>query len=208
MTIPTPAFVADDVELSSREQLFKRFFSIEKMTLRHRLFEGGWSEPIVRELFVRGDAVGVLLYDPRLKQIAMVEQFRIGAYRPDQPEAASPWLLEIVAGMFDSDETGEEVVYREVMEEAGIRPYSVTKICEYFVSPGGTDEKLHVYIACCDLSTAGGIHGLEEEGEDIRLHILNRDDVFDALYSGRFNNAASLVALQWLQMHHASIPSH
>lgn len=205
MTIPMPAFSVNDVVLESREQVFKRFFAIEKMTLRHRLFEGGWSEPITRELFVRGDAVGVLLYDPSIRKVAMVEQFRIGAYRPESADNASPWLLEIVAGMFDGGETGEEVVYREAMEEAGVRPYSVTKICDYFVSPGGTDEKLHVYLACCDLSAAGGIHGLEEEGEDIRLHILDIDTVFAGLYSGRFNNAASLVALQWLWMNHAAI---
>lgn len=201
MAIPTPEFNANDVEIVQRETVYKRFFAIEKLSLRHRLFEGGWSEVITRELFVRGEAVGILLYDPALQKIALVEQFRVGALPTSPSSEQSPWLLEIVAGMFDGDETPEAVVYREVKEETGLEPARLIRICEYFVSPGGTSEKLHVYCALCDLTNAGGIHGLPEEGENIRLHVLSVSDVFANLYGGRFNNAASLIALQWLQAH-------
>jgi len=201
MAIPRPTFTKDDVEIEHHEIIFKRFFSIEKLTLRHKLFEGGWSQPITRELFRRGDAVAILLFDPKMQAVAMVEQFRIGAME----QKDGPWLLEIVAGMFDADESAETVAKREVAEETGLEPQSLHFICEYFSSPGGTDEKLSVYCATCDLSNAGGIHGLIEEGEDIRLHVLPVNDIFTHLYSGRFNNAATLIALQWLKMNCHSI---
>lgn len=195
MAIPPPTFGQDDVKIEAQELVFKRFFSIEKLTLRHKLFAGGWSQPITRELFRRGGAVAVLLFDPKLRQVGLVEQFRVGAMT--QPDG--PWLLEIVAGMFDADETAEVVARREVAEETGLEFHSLHFICEYFSSPGGTDEKLSVYCALCDLSNAGGIHGVVEEGEDIRVQVLPVDDVFRHLYSGRFNNAATLIGLQWLQ---------
>lgn len=195
MAIPPPTFGQDDVKIEAQELVFKRFFSIEKLTLRHKLFAGGWSQPITRELFRRGGAVAVLLFDPKLRQVGLVEQFRVGAMT--QPDG--PWLLEIVAGMFDADETAEVVARREVAEETGLELHSLHFICEYFSSPGGTDEKLSVYCALCDLSNAGGIHGVVEEGEDIRVQVLPVDDVFRHLYSGRFNNAATLIGLQWLQ---------
>lgn len=196
MAIPPPTFGQDDVKIEAQELVFKRFFSIEKLTLRHKLFAGGWSQPITRELFRRGGAVAVLLFDPKLRQVGLVEQFRVGAMT--QPDG--PWLLEIVAGMFDADETAEVVARREVAEETGLEFHSLHFICEYFSSPGGTDEKLSVYCALCDLSNAGGIHGVVEEGEDIRVQVLPVDDVFRHLYSGRFNNAATLIGLQWLQL--------
>ena len=89
------------------------------------------------------------------------------------------------------------------MEEANITPYRLQYICEYLSSPGGSDEKLHLYCGLCDLSQAGGVYGLAEEGEDIRVHILVADEVFAELFGGRFNNAATLICLQWLQLNRA-----
>jgi ADP-ribose pyrophosphatase len=194
--IPNPQFTSDDVEIVRREELYKRFFRVEKIFLRHKLFEGGWGKEIGRELFIRGNAVAVVLYDPKLDQIAMVEQFRIGAM--DEPNG--PWLFEVVAGMIEQGESPEEVARRELLEEANISPYAMEYICNYLSSPGGTDEKLHLFCGLCDLSTAGGVYGVPDEGEDIRVHVFAAEDVLGSLYSGAFNNAAAIICLQWLQM--------
>jgi ADP-ribose pyrophosphatase len=73
-------------------------------------------------------------------------------------------------------------------------------VCNYLSSPGGTDEKLHLFCGLCDLSTAGGVYGVPDEGEDIRVHVFAAEDVLGSLYSGAFNNAAAIICLQWLQM--------
>ena len=81
-------------ELINQKSLFSGFFKVEQFQIRHELFAGGETE-ITRELFQRGDAVAVLLYDPAKDRVVMVEQFRVGALEDDQ----GPWLLEIVAGI-------------------------------------------------------------------------------------------------------------
>jgi ADP-ribose pyrophosphatase len=169
--------------------------------LRHKLFDGGWGQEIGRELFVRGEAVAVILYDPQQDTIGLVEQFRIGAL--DEP--AGPWCYEAVAGMLEAGESPEEVARRELVEEANVTPYHMEYICNYLSSPGGTNEKLHLFCGLCDLSNAGGVYGLLEEGEDIRVHILPAEAVFAELLNGHFNNAPTLICLQWLQMNRARL---
>lgn len=194
--IKNPQFNSADVEVTGREILYKRFFRVERICLRHKLFKGGWSREVGRELFVRGNAVAVVVYDPAHDLIGIIEQFRIGAMN----EKNGPWCYEVVAGMVEDGETPEAVARRELMEEASIEPYHLEFICDFLSSPGGSDEKLHLFCALGDLSQAGGVHGLADENEDIRLHCFPADDVFKELLNGRFNNAAALICLQWLQM--------
>ncbi len=194
--IKKPEFNSADVDLVHRENLYKRFFRVEKIVLRHKLFKGGWSKEMSRELFVRGEAVAVVVYDPVHDLIGMIEQFRIGALQ----EPNGPWCYEVVAGMVEEGETPEAVARRELMEEANINPYHMEFICDFLSSPGGSDEKLYLFCALSDLSQAGGIHGLPDENEDIRLHCFPAPAVFAELLNGRFNNAAALICLQWLQM--------
>ena len=192
----SPQFNRDDVELIEREPLHQGFFSMQRLHYRHRLYEGGWSPVIQREVLFRGEAVGAVLYDPRRDLIGLVEQVRPGAMAQ-----TSPWCLEVVAGMVEPGEAIDEVVHRELQEETGITPDAVEYICEYMASPGGCDEKLHVFCAQASLEGLDGeVHGLDSEGEDIRLMVMEADRVFANLYGGRFNNAATLIGLQWLQM--------
>jgi len=199
--IKKPDYTAVDVEIVRREEMYKRFFRVEKIFLRHKLFDGSWGQEIGRELFVRGEAVAVVIYDPVLDLIALVEQFRIGALN----EPNGPWCYEVVAGMLEEGESPSDVAYRELIEEADLRPYHMEYICNYLSSPGGCDEKLHLYCGLCDLSHAGGVFGLQEEGEDIRVHLMPAKDVLENLYGGAFNNAAALICLQWLQLNRARL---
>lgn len=201
MTIQPPAFDLDDVEILQRETVFQGFFRMDALRLRHRLFEGGWSREIKRELFLRGNAVAAVLYDPWQQRIGLIEQFRVGALE----EPGGPWCLEVVAGMIEPDETEEQVMRRELAEEADIPRCQLEYIGNYLSSPGGSAEKLHLFCAVCALENAGGVHGLAEENEDIKLHVFDADAVFSTLYQGRFNNAATLICLQWLQINQARL---
>lgn len=198
MALPKEPYHRDDVNIVQRDELFNAFFRAERLHLRHRLYAGGWSPTITREIFLRGEAIGVVLFDPKHDLIGLVEQFRVGAL--DDPHG--PWCMEVVAGMVEQGETLEDVAWRETAEETSLTPDSMEYICNYIASPGGCDEKLHLFCALIDLKDAGGIHGLEAEAEDIKLHVMSADDVFANLYGGRFNNAATLIALQWLQHNH------
>lgn len=189
-------YSAADAEILKREKLYQGFFRAEKITLKHKLFAGGWSNSMTREMLYRGPAVGVLLYDPVGDRVALVEQFRVGALN----EPAGPWCLEVVAGMVEEGESPEAVAHRELEEEAGVSGVILEYIGNYLSSPGGCDEKLHMYCGMVDLEGVGGIHGLDEENEDIKVHILTCEEVFAGLYTGRCNNPAALITLQWLQL--------
>lgn len=193
-------FTPQDVEIISKETLFKGFFRMIKYRFRHKLFEGGWSEVIEREMFERGHAAALLPYDPVSDQVVLIEQIRVGAL-----EHAHPWQLEIVAGIIDTGESPEQVVRREASEEAGISVEELAKVTSYYPSSGGCSEKLDVYVGKVDASTAHGIHGLDYEGEDIRVHVVSRETAYQWIVEGKFENGASIIALQWLQLNHQSL---
>lgn len=201
MTLPDKRYTATDYELLKREEVFSGFFKMVRLTLRHKLFSGGWSKPIARELFERGHCVGVLLYDPVNQLVGLAEQFRIGALE----QTGSPWLFEVVAGMVEAGESLEEVARREVQEEAGINDIQLVPICDYWVSPGGTSERMHLYCALTDLVDRAGVFGLDHESEDIQLHVLPENQAFEWLDQGVCDNAATTICLMWLRMNHDSL---
>lgn len=192
----TRSFSRADAEVYSRTRVYDGFFSVDALELRHRLFEGGWSSPLRREVFVRPPAVGVLLVDPQRRELVLVEQFRVGAMAAEGKN--SPWLLELVAGMVEAGESPEDVAIREAREEADCAIRELTPIHDYFSSPGGSNEWIHVYCASIDASEVGGVHGCDDENEDIRVVRLSLDQAREAMRQGRLHNAMTLIAVQWL----------
>ncbi len=182
-------------EQVQHENVYDGYYRVDKLHFKHTLFKGGWSPLIDREMFVRGNVTAVLPYDPKNDTVALVEQFRIGAMN-QQPD---PWLMEVIAGMIEPGEQPEEVAVRESKEEAGLTLDKLELIAHYLASPGSTTEEIYIYYTETDLSDAGGLFGLEEEGEDIRLHVLKADDAIAMLDSRKIKNAISIIALQWFK---------
>jgi ADP-ribose pyrophosphatase len=191
------------VEILDQTVGYNGYFRIERYRLRHRLFSGTWSRELVREVFERGHAAAVLPYDPVLDQVVLIEQFRIGALQTP----GDPWLVEIVAGIIGSGETPEEVVRREAIEESGCHLQEVVPICEYFVSPGGTSERISLFCGKVDASQAGGTHGLAEEDEDIRVVVMSADEAIAQMQVGAIKSAAPIIALQWLMLNRDQLRS-
>lgn len=197
MTTLHPTFTKADVETLSRETSHSAFLRVDTLWLRHRLFAGGWSEPMRREILLKDGAVGVLLFDPATNQLVLIRQFRAGMI----DEEGSAWLLELVAGMVQAGEAGAEVAVRESQEEADCTPVDLVRICEYYNSPGTSNEKVSLFCGRVDAGAIGGIHGLEEEHEDIEVVVLSLEEVVAAIASGLINNAMTIIAVQWLQLH-------
>lgn len=183
-------------ECEAGKVLHDGFYRLQTLRYKHTLFNGGWSETQEREQIDRGNVVAVLPYDPKTSQVALVEQFRIGA-RFNQPD---PWLMEVIAGMTEKGEQPEEVAIRETKEEAGIDLGEIELVSRYFASPSSTTEEVFVFAAQCDLSNAGGVYGLAEEGEDIKVHIVSIKQALAWLDEGVIKNAISVIALQWLAL--------
>jgi ADP-ribose pyrophosphatase len=198
-------FTHDDVNLHPVSNVYSGFFKIDLYQFEHALFNGGKSETIHREILERGDAIAVLPYDPVIDSVLLIEQIRIGAIKSKQ----SPWLLECIAGMTDGNEDYESVVKKEAQEEAGLDLTELMFMLSYLSSPGGTTERLHLYLARADLSAMqSGVYGLESEGEDIKTHILKADDAIARLNSGEIDNAATVICLQWLALNKENVRSN
>lgn len=157
-------------------------------------FDGAWSEPIERELLLRGEGVAVLPIDLASDTVLLVEQFRAAAI--EMPGGA--WQAEILAGVVGVGESVEEVARREAFEEGGIRLDRLHAIASYQPSPGASDERLHLFLAPTRLPPSGGVFGLASEHEDIRTRIMSVSSAIDNLDNGCFGNSMTLIALHWL----------
>ena len=184
-------------ELLNKEVGFQGFFRVDTMQVRHTLFEGGWSQPLDRELFQRGECVAAVLYDAIRDQLVMIEQFRVGAMEYDD----TPWLLEIVAGAIEPGETPEQVVIRETQEESGCQVLDLMPAHVFYTTPGGSSERIHLYCARVDSTNVGGIHGLRSEDEDIRVFAVSFDEAMALLENGEIASGIPLVGLYWLAQH-------
>ena len=184
-----------EFELRSNETVFDGFFQMNRYRLRHSSFRGGWCDEMVRERIERLAAVSVLLYDPALDRLVLVEQFRIGLMGTVDP----PWSLETVSGFCDREhELPEQLARREVVEETGCALRALTHIGEFFVSPGMSVERINLYCGWVDAGNASGVYGLSHEGEEMRVATLSRDEAYGELF-GRLNSTSVIMAMQWLQ---------
>jgi len=196
-----PPFNRNDVQILEKDTVWEGFFSLSRYRLRHRKFNGEMSAPMSRERLDKGHGAAAVAFDPIHQKIGLVEQFRVGAL--ESPKG--PWCLEVVAGMVEEGETPSDVILRELEEEAGITQATLTRITDYYSTPGGCSEIIHLFCAVCDLSNKEGIYGLATENEDIYFHVRDAQDVFAIMYTSRVNNAATLIALQWLQANHTTL---
>jgi ADP-ribose pyrophosphatase len=189
----------DALQIIEREVAYQGFFRVDRYRLRHRRYDGGWSGEMSREIFVRGRAVGLLLYDPGRDAVVLVEQFRLPAHLA----GFSAWQLEIVAGLVDHvDESEGEVALREAREEAGLAVLGeLVPVHRFLTSPGATTETVAIFCGRVDAGDADGIHGLAEEQEDIKVVVASADEAIARARAGEIENAIALLALYWLADH-------
>lgn len=201
----------DDVPLveilDTREDYsFHDLFKVIRATLRFRQFDGQLSDPVTRITFERGDSAGVLLYDPDDDDVVLVRQFRYPIYagldrEPEErrdPEQA--WTLEIIAGTQEPGRDVREVAHAELLEEAGyVLRGELHPITTIYPSPGGTSERIHLFLGEVDHSTrAGPGGGVTASGEDTQVVVLPVDDALNMVNSGQIRDAKTIIALQYL----------
>jgi ADP-ribose pyrophosphatase len=184
-----------DMRFDKAETGFSRFLRMDVVHFRHRLYSGEWSGERVYDLVRRGDAVAILLYDPDRESVVLVEQFRLAPVYAGM----SPWQIETVAGLVDGNESYEAVARRETQEEAGLEPIGeLIPIQRYLPSPGHSDETVMLFLGRIDAGRAGGIFGLAEEAEDIRVVVKTMAELEAMLDAGQIETGHTLVCVQWL----------
>lgn len=188
------------VKIHEEKSLYSGFFECSKLNISHSLYAGGESAVFSRELLNRNQAVLVLLYDITKQVVVLVEQFRVGAaqHAIESGQHESAWLVEPVAGMIDEGETAEQAAVREVKEETGLSISELEYILQFYPSPGGYQEILHLYAAEVDSDLVDEYAGNAHEHEDIRVLVMPFSEAKKRLIEASFNVASTFIALQWL----------
>lgn len=188
-------------KLDKHQVLYSRYFRLEELSLSHELFGGGYSNIFTREIFERGSVVALLPYDPERRKVVLIEQFRAGAIGDEK----NPWLLECVAGVIEEGESEERVAIRESQEEAGCEIKQLHQISRHYVSPGGTTELCTLYCGIVDSRGVGGVHGLADENEDIRVEVVDADLAYAMVRDGRIKSSPAIIALLWLELNEQNL---
>ena len=191
----------ENIEVVKKQPLYKKFFRADEYYFKYPHYNGEMSDVVSREILERGNAVGVLLYDPDKDAFIFVEQMRAGIYFAGE----DPWILECVAGMIDGNETPERVAVREAKEEAGADVSDLEPITSYFSSPGGMTEKIFLYCGRTDSCRVADYAGLANEDEDIRVVVMPVAEAEKMLKEGEFRNGLTIIALQWFMMNKSAL---
>ena len=193
------------VRLHRRESLYSGFLDVDLYEVSHELYGGGWSNVLDREVMRRKEIAAVLPFDPVRQEVVLIEQFRGGAWAGNWPH---PWLLECIAGVMEDGESAGEVALREAEEEASCRILELELIGRFFTTPGGSSELVNLFCGRVDAAGVGGIHGLADEGENIKASVWSLSDALSLVEDGQLCNAKTLVALQWLTLNHLRLTSN
>ena len=187
----------ETVELVRHEVAYQGYFKVGRYFFRHSLHRGGLSGVISREVFERGQAGAVLPYDPVRDEVVLIRQFRAGSYVAGH----HPFTWEAVAGIIEANETAEAMIRREAVEEAGLQIAEVMPIATIMLTPGACSESCQVFLGRIDATQAGGVFGLESEGEDILVKVLPFAEAYALVERNEVDNAVGVIALQWLALH-------
>ena len=183
------------VEIERKRRILDDFFKVEEAHLRYERFDGKMS-PVVRRLnFERGDSVAAVIFNPGTQRLLLVNQFKYPAY-----DKGPGWITETVAGMIDKNETPEDAARREIEEEMGYRVTNLEHISTFYVSPGGSSERIVLYYAevnATDKSKAGG--GVGSEDEDIVTVELTLAEALEQIRSGELADAKTILGILWFQ---------
>ncbi|MEI2682262.1 GDP-mannose pyrophosphatase NudK [Erwinia aphidicola] len=159
-------------------------------TLRHK-----------REVYDRGNGATILLYNRDKNSVVLTRQFRIATWVNGNP---SGMLIEACAGLLD-DDSPEDCIRKEAIEETGYAVGEVEKLYELYMSPGGVTELIHFFAAeYCDAQRDNAGGGVEDE--DIDVLEVTFPEAWAMVKDGRIKDGKTVTLLQhaliegWLRL--------
>jgi ADP-ribose pyrophosphatase len=185
------------IEVISEQEVFRKFiFRIKEAHFRFERYDGSMSDETIRLNLDRGDSVAAIVHDTSNDTVVLTEQLRYPTC------AKGPgWIMELPAGVLDESEEPAQALRREIIEEVGYSVSSIEPISTFYVSPGGTSERILLFYASVTPSnrvSSGG--GLESEGEDIRTVSLPVAEALQRVRDGEIVDAKTIIGLQWLEL--------
>lgn len=183
----------DDVRILEKRRVFDDIFGIDEAIVEYRRHDGSWSGPTRQLSFERGDSVAALLTVRGTGRLLLVRQFRYPTC-----EKGPGWLDEIVAGGIAAGESPEDAMAREIREETGHEPGPLQPIATFYVSPGGTSERVILFHAEVSATSGPADSGeLGVDDEDIRVIERDAEELWRDFVSGNLQDGKTIVALLW-----------
>jgi nudix-type nucleoside diphosphatase (YffH/AdpP family) len=187
------------IRIVDQKTVWKRFIHLQTLVLEQTRADGR-VEFLDREVHDHGAAATVLLVDPVRQSVIFVRQFRPGAFFGGHPDG---FLLETPAGLLD-DDSPEDAVTREAMEETGYAVRDVRHLFDIYSSPGTLTERVSCFAAHVDASRREGRGGgVEGEGEDIEIIEMPIDEACALIATGGIVDSKTIMLLQWLMLNRA-----
>jgi nudix-type nucleoside diphosphatase (YffH/AdpP family) len=192
--VPHPADPQRNPRVRLRELtvVYDAWSTLQRAKYDFQRGDGTWTEQ-QREVYDRGNGATILLRDESRDTVLLTRQFRLPAYLNGHPDGM---LIEAPAGLLDGEDA-ETAIRREAEEETGYRVDSVTRIGEYFMSPGSLTERIAFftgsYHAGARVSGGGGI---ASEGEDIEIIEVTLAQAIAMVDSGEIVDAKTVLLLR------------
>jgi ADP-ribose pyrophosphatase len=156
--------------------------------------DGTMSEPIRRLSFERGDGVCGVVFNTDTQKAILVRQFRYPCHAN-----GDGWMIEAVAGMLHKGHDETEEMKREVLEEIGYEVRYIEKLSTFYVSPGGSSERIHIFHVEVDNAgkvASGG--GLTHETEDIEIVEYTLPELKKAVETNELRDAKTILGCKQL----------
>lgn len=131
---------------------------------------------------------GAVVLLPRLEKdkYILIKQFRF---------AAGKWLWEWPAGGIEKGESLKASATRELMEEAGYRPRKLTKVTEFYPTPGISGEIMHLFLAERLVPESAP----QDHDEDIRTQVFSLAKIGKMIQKGQIEDAKTIVGYFYLK---------
>lgn len=187
----------DSVKIIDRKILSKNWSILEAVTFEHLQKDETWQRQ-KREIYIRGNAAVILLYNKKQRTVILTRQFRLASFLNLN---TTGMLIEACAGMIDENENPEETIKRETTEETGYKINSVTKVFESYMSPGSLTELLYFFIA--EYSEEMKVHeggGIAHEQENIEVLEMDFEQALHMIETSEIKDAKTIMLLQYARL--------
>lgn len=156
--------------------LTTRLFRVEEVT--QLLANGGTTK---RQIVRHPGAVAIIPMVDR-EHVCLIRNYRI---------SVAQTLIEIPAGTLEPNEPPDDTAQRELIEETGFRAERITKLSEFYLSPGILDERMHLYLA----EGLVAVGAAREPGEEIENLVVPWSQAIAMVFDGVIRDAKSIVGL-------------
>lgn len=187
----------DTIKILQTDVLSDNWYTLKKITYEY-LRNDGTRHTQAREVYNRGNASTILLYNKEQKTVILTRQFRLPSFINGN---ADGMLIEACAGLLEENDP-EECIRRETEEETGYKIAGVRRIFDVYMSPGSVTEMLYFFIA--EYTASMKVHeggGVEHEHENIEVLELPFQQTLEMIDRGEIKDAKTIILLQYLRLH-------